>query len=136
MSVRRSRPREVRRGTTGSSRRIRSSRLRSGRPCARLQGTLLAMGEITLAVVPSATPGDADAFVLDGLCIALTKMLDMPVHGMACRSYQDLANELEMGRVDYAWMSPTLMLLTAEHIQLRPLLSAVRGDLTTYRSAL
>ncbi len=94
------------------------------------------MGEITLAVVPSATPGDADAFVLDGLCIALTKMLDMPVHGINCRSYQDLATELEMGRVDYAWMSPTLMLLTAEHIQLRPLLSAVRDDRTTYCSAL
>lgn len=94
------------------------------------------MGEITLAVVPSSTPGDASGFVLDGLCIALTKMLDTPVHGINSRSYQDLATELEMGRVDYAWMSPTLMLLTAEHIQLRPLLSAVRDDRTTYCSAL
>ncbi|HSD88700.1 MAG TPA: PhnD/SsuA/transferrin family substrate-binding protein [Kofleriaceae bacterium] len=93
------------------------------------------MGEITLAVVPSSTPGDS-RLVLDGLCVALTKLLDTPVHGINSRSYQDLAAELEKGRVDYAWMSPTLMLLTAEHIQLRPLLSAVREETTEYCSAL
>jgi phosphonate transport system substrate-binding protein len=94
------------------------------------------MGEITLAVVPSSTPGDDSRFVLDGLCVALTKLLDVPVSGINSRSYQDLAAELEKGRVDYAWMSPTLMLLTSEHIQLRPLLSAVRDGTTEYCSAL
>ncbi|HUS27243.1 MAG TPA: PhnD/SsuA/transferrin family substrate-binding protein [Kofleriaceae bacterium] len=94
------------------------------------------MAEITIAVVPSATPGDDSGFVLDGLCVALTKLLDVPVSGINSRSYQDLAAELEKGRVDYAWMSPTLMLLTAEHIQLRPLLSAVRNGSTEYCSAL
>jgi phosphonate transport system substrate-binding protein len=94
------------------------------------------MGEITLAVVPSSTAGDESGFVLDGLCVALTKLLDMPVSGINSRSYQDLASELEKGRVDYAWMSPTLMLLTAEHIQLRPLLSAVRNGTTEYSSAI
>jgi phosphate/phosphite/phosphonate ABC transporter binding protein len=93
------------------------------------------MGAITLAVMPSATPGDS-RFALDSLCVALTKLLDTPVHGINSASYQDLANELEKDRVDYAWMSPTLMMLTNERIQLRPLLSAVRYGRTEYASAL
>ena len=93
------------------------------------------MGAITLALVPSSTPGDS-RFALDGLCVALTKLLDTPVHGINSASYQDLAGELEKDRVDYAWMSPTLMLLTNERIQLRPLLSAVRNDRTEYNAAL
>ena len=91
------------------------------------------MGEITFAVVPSTTPGDA-RLALDSLCIALTKLLDTPVHGINCGSYSELALELEKDRVDYAWMSPTLMILTNENIQLRPLLTAVRDDRTDYRS--
>jgi phosphate/phosphite/phosphonate ABC transporter binding protein len=94
------------------------------------------MGGITLGVVPSSTAGDESRFVLDGLCVALTKLLDMPVSGINSATYQDLASEMEKGRVDYAWMSPTLMLLTAEHIQLRPLLSAVRDGTTEYCAAL
>jgi len=93
------------------------------------------MGAITLAVVPSATPGDS-RLALDNLCIALTKLLDMPVHGINSASYQDLAAELEKDRADYAWMSPLLMVLTDEKIQLRPLLSAVRDERTEYCSAL
>ena len=93
------------------------------------------MAGITLALVPSSTPGDSP-FVLDALCIALTKLLDTPVHGINSGSYQDLANELEKDRVDYAWMSPTLMLLTNERIQLRPVLSAVRNGRTEYSAAL
>jgi len=93
------------------------------------------MGAITLAVVPSSTPGDS-RFALDGLCIALTKLLDTPVHGINSASYQDLAAELEKDRVDYAWMSPTLMMYTNERIQLRPLLTAVRNDSTEYNAAL
>lgn len=93
------------------------------------------MGAITLAVVPSSTPGDS-RFALDALCVALTKLLDTPVDGINSASYEDLANELEKGRVDYAWMSPTLMMLTNERIQLRPLLSAVRNDRVDYCAAL
>ena len=85
--------------------------------------------------MPSSTPGDS-RLVLDGLCVALTKLLDVPVSGINSASYQDLASELEKGRVDYAWMSPTLMLLTSERIQLRPLLSSVRDNTTEYCSAL
>ncbi|HEY5925765.1 MAG TPA: PhnD/SsuA/transferrin family substrate-binding protein [Kofleriaceae bacterium] len=93
------------------------------------------MGEITLAVVPSSTPGDA-RLALDSLCIALTRLLDTPVHGINCATYSDLAQELEKDRVDYAWMSPTLMILTNENIQLRPILSAMRDDRTDYRAVL
>ena len=90
------------------------------------------MGAITLAVMPSSTPGDS-RLALDQLCIALTKLLDIPVHGINSASYPDLAAELEKDRVDYAWMSPTLMILTNEKIQLRPLLSAVRDDRTQHQ---
>lgn len=93
------------------------------------------MGAITLAVVPSATPGDS-RLALDALCIALTRLLDTPVHGINSASYADLAAELEKDRVDFAWMSPLLMVLTDENIKLTPLLSAVRDDVTEYRSAL
>lgn len=93
------------------------------------------MGAITLALVPSSTPGDS-RFALDALCVALTKLLDTPVHGINSASYQDLASEMEKDRVDYAWMSPTLMMLTNERIQLRPLLSAVRDGRTSYHAAL
>src|SRR6478609_4448713 len=93
------------------------------------------MGAITLALVPSSTPGDS-RFALDALCVTLTKLLDTPVHGINSASYQDLADELEKDRVDYAWMSPTLMLLTNERIQLKPLLSSVRNGRTDYASAL
>jgi phosphonate transport system substrate-binding protein len=93
------------------------------------------MSAITLALVPSSTPGDA-RFALDGLCVALTKLLDMPVHGINSASYEDLASELEKDRVDYAWMSPTLMMLTNERIQLQPLLSAVRKGRTEFDAAL
>jgi phosphonate transport system substrate-binding protein len=93
------------------------------------------MGAITIAVVPSSTPGDA-RLALDSLCIALTKLLDRPVDGINCASYSDLARELETDRVDYAWMSPTLMILTSENIQLQPLLSAVRNDRTAYNACM
>jgi len=93
------------------------------------------MGAITLALVPSATPGDS-RFALDALCVALTKLLDTAVDGINCASYQDLANELEKDRVDFAWMSPTLLMLTNERIQLHPLLSAVRYGRSDYASAL
>jgi phosphate/phosphite/phosphonate ABC transporter binding protein len=93
------------------------------------------MGAITLAVVPSSTPGDARQ-ALDALCGALAKLLATPVQGINCASYSELALELERDRVDYAWMSPTLMILTNENIQLRPLLSAVRDDRTDYRACM
>jgi phosphonate transport system substrate-binding protein len=93
------------------------------------------MGAITLAVVPSSTPGDS-RLALDALCVALTRILDAPVHGINSRSYGDLADEMAKDRVDYAWMSPTLMILTDEKIQLRPLLTAVRNDHVEFCAAL
>lgn len=93
------------------------------------------MGAITLAVVPSSVPGDS-RFALDALCIALTKLLDTPVHGINSVGYQELASELEKDRVDYAWMSPSLMLFTNERIQLRPLLTSVRNERAEYNAAI
>ena len=93
------------------------------------------MSSITLAVVPSSTPGDRRA-ALDAVCDALAKILEIRVRGAMPATYAELASELEKDRVQYAWMSPTLMVLTSEQVKLQPLLSAVRGDTMEYRSAL
>jgi phosphate/phosphite/phosphonate ABC transporter binding protein len=92
------------------------------------------MPHITLAVVPSATPGDAHA--LERLCGVLGEMLDTSVRGVQPESYSALTTELEMDRVQYAWMSPALVVLASEKLRITPLLSAVREDRTDYASAL
>jgi len=89
---------------------------------------------ITLAVVPSATPGDAGA--LERLCDALAAILDVPVRGARPESYSALVGELEMDRVQYAWMPPALVAIASEKLRVAPLLSAVRGERTDYASAL
>jgi phosphonate transport system substrate-binding protein len=93
------------------------------------------MPPITLAVVPSVTPGDSRA-ALDALCAALGSILDTPVRSAQPASYGELALELEKDRVQFAWMPPVLLVLTDERIRIRPLVSAVRGDRTDYRSVL
>jgi phosphate/phosphite/phosphonate ABC transporter binding protein len=90
---------------------------------------------ITLAVVPSSLPGDRRA-ALEALCTALGKILGSQVIANIPASYAELATSLEHDRVQYAWMSPALMVLTNERIQLAPLLSAVRNERTDYRSVL
>lgn len=90
---------------------------------------------ITLAVVPSATPGDSRV-ALEAVCKALGELLGREIRAANPASYSALAGELERDRVQYAWMSPALVVLTEERIHLRPLLSAVRGERTDYRSAL
>ncbi|MDX2086716.1 MAG: PhnD/SsuA/transferrin family substrate-binding protein [Kofleriaceae bacterium] len=90
---------------------------------------------ITLAVVPSATPGDHRAALAE-LCDALGVVLRDRVTAFHPASYMDLVDALQKDRVQYAWMSPALVVLAGEHIQLRPLLSAVRDNLTSYRAAL
>jgi ABC-type phosphate/phosphonate transport system substrate-binding protein len=94
-----------------------------------------AMPSITLAVVPSATPGDSRT-ALGELCKALGKLLDATVTCIHPETYSDLTSELEKDRVQYAWMSPALLVMAGEHIQLRPLLSAERHGSTEYCGAL
>lgn len=93
------------------------------------------MAPITLAVVPSSTPGDSKA-ALAGVCGALTKLLGTTVTAYHPETYSELTAALEKDRVQYAWMSPALVVMTGEHMQLTPLLSAVRGERTDYCSAL
>ncbi len=93
------------------------------------------MAPVTLAVVPSATPGNSRV-ALDAVCDALGTILGSPVVAATPDSYPALADALLRDRVQYAWMSPALMVLTEERIRLRPLLSAVRGDRTDYCAAL
>lgn len=94
------------------------------------------MSPITLAVVPSATPGDSDLGALTRLCSELGKLLDTQVRGVHPESYSALASELERDRVQYAWMPPALVVLASEDVRIQPLLTAVRGDRTDYHSAL
>ena len=94
------------------------------------------MPPITLAVVPSATDGNAHAQALERLCDALGQLLDVGVRGVQPESYSALTTELEMDRVQYAWMSPALVVLASEKLRITPLLSAVREERTEYSSAL
>ena len=90
---------------------------------------------ITLAVVPSATPGDSRA-ALEDLCGRLSRMLDTQVTGIHPDSYSDLQSQLEKDRAQYAWMPPALIVLGSEKLRLEPLLSSVREDKTEYRSVI
>ena len=90
---------------------------------------------ITLAVVPSATPGDSRA-ALSALCEELAKLLGTDVSCLHPGTYDELTSALEKDRVQYAWMSPAQMVMAGEHFQLRPLLSAVRNERTDYCSVL
>src|SRR5438874_5944269 len=94
------------------------------------------MAPITLAVVPSATPGDSDLGALTRLCAEISKLLDTQVRGVHPESYGALASELEKDRVQYAWMPPALVVLASEDVRIQPLLSAIRGDRTDYHAAL
>jgi len=91
--------------------------------------------EVTLAVVPSGTPGDRRV-ALDALCAALGKLVGRPVVGVLAPSYAALAAGLERDQIQYAWMSPALVVLTEEQIKLQTLLVAVRNERTDYCSAL
>lgn len=93
------------------------------------------MSGIALAVVPSVTPGDSRAALAE-LCGRLGKLLSTTVTCFHPQSYGELTDALAKDRVQYAWMSPAQMVMAGEHIQLRPLLSAVRNERTDYCSAL
>ena len=53
---------------------------------------------LTLAVVPSSTPGDRQA-ALDALCGALAALVGRPIRGVLAASYQALATALERDQV-------------------------------------
>ncbi|HSN25804.1 MAG TPA: hypothetical protein VLT45_05945, partial [Kofleriaceae bacterium] len=72
---------------------------------------------ITLAVI-GATP---DA--LAPLCRELTKLVGDEVTSTHPATYAELASAFEKDRVQYAWMSPSLLVLTDENTRLTPLLS-------------
>lgn len=93
------------------------------------------MGGITLAVVPSATPGDSRA-ALTELCVELTKLLGRTCTCLHPETYGELTAALERDRVQYAWMSPAQLVLAGENFRLTPLLSAVRNERTDYCSTL
>lgn len=93
------------------------------------------MPSITLAVVPSATPGDSRA-ALAGLCAMIGRQLGKKVRPYHPESYSELTSAIERDRVQFAWMSPAQMVMAGEHVRLVPLLSAVRNERTDYCSAL
>jgi phosphonate transport system substrate-binding protein len=93
------------------------------------------VGGITLAVVPSATPGDSRA-ALTELCGELTKLLGRTCTCLHPATYGELTDALERDRVQYAWMSPAQLVLAGENIRLTPLLSAVRNEKTDYCATL
>lgn len=90
---------------------------------------------MTLAVVPSATPGDSRVALAE-LCAALGRLLGKQVTALHPDTYGALTDLFEKGRIDYAWMSPAQMVMAGEHMRLVPLLSAVRNEKTDYSSVL
>lgn len=90
---------------------------------------------ITLAVVPSTTPGNSPE-ALEALCREIGKLVDQPVRSAHPASYAELASELEKDRVQYAWMPPALLVLTDENTRITPLLSTIRDDAVEYCAAL
>ena len=85
---------------------------------------------ITLAVI-GATP---DA--LAPLCRELAPLVRDEVTSVHPASYAELAAAFEKDRVQYAWMSPALLVLTDENTRLTPLLSSVRNDQIEYRAGI
>src|SRR5258706_3588501 len=90
---------------------------------------------LTLAVVPSATPGDSRA-ALEDVCARISSLLDTQIVGMHPESYSDLQSQLEKDRVQYAWMPPALIVLGNERLRLESLLSSVREERTEHRSVI
>jgi len=90
---------------------------------------------ITLAVVPSTTPGNSPE-ALEALCREIGKLVDDTVVSAHPAPYAELASGLEKDRVQYAWMSPALLVLTDENTRITPLLTAVRNDQVEFRSVL
>jgi phosphonate transport system substrate-binding protein len=90
---------------------------------------------ITLAVVPSTTPGNSPQ-ALEALCRELGKLIGDTVCTAHPATYAELASGLERDRVQYAWMSPSLLVLTDENTRITPLLSAVRNFQVDYRGVL
>jgi phosphonate transport system substrate-binding protein len=89
--------------------------------------------QLTLAVVPSLADSQS---TLSALCTALGEILREPIGAAWPRTYAGLSAALELDRVQFAWMSPALVVLTEERVRLRPLLSSVRNGSTTYCSTL
>jgi phosphate/phosphite/phosphonate ABC transporter binding protein len=90
---------------------------------------------VTLGIVPSVLPDRAEA-ALENLTSHLSDALGVPVTGVEAESYGALVSELERDRIQFAWMPPALLVLAEERLELRPLVSAVRGDRTAYRAVL
>jgi phosphonate transport system substrate-binding protein len=90
---------------------------------------------LTLAVVASATSGDQRA-ALDDVCGRLASALGVKLRGAIATSYGELLRGFETDRIQYAWMSPALLVLGSEQLRLDPLLSAIREDRTEYRAVL
>jgi phosphate/phosphite/phosphonate ABC transporter binding protein len=95
----------------------------------------VSLSPITLAVVPSATPGDSRA-ALAAVCTELGTLLGTEVRGDNPASYEALIAGMQKDQIQFAWMSPALCVLSERHLRLRPVLSAVRGDRVEYCSAL
>jgi phosphonate transport system substrate-binding protein len=90
---------------------------------------------IIFGLVPSVNP-DSAAGALEDLATHLGETISAEVSGRILQNPDQLVAEMERDRVHVAWMSPALLVLAEEHIQLRPIVSTVRGDKTAYRAVM
>lgn len=91
---------------------------------------------LTFGLVPF-TDSDAVREVLDAFCALLGRLAGASIAAHRASSPTALAAAVRSGRVDVAWMSPSLLVLLSEGPgELWPLASSVRGGVEAYHAAL
>lgn len=73
---------------------------------------------------------------LEQFCAALSAAIGIGVEGVGVWYYHRLVEALDQGHVDVAWLSPILAAQTALRGVASPLVIPVRGDVTSYSTAL
>jgi phosphate/phosphite/phosphonate ABC transporter binding protein len=90
---------------------------------------------LTFAFVPSIADPQLDDKI-EHLAGFLSEDVGQPVTGKRADSYNQVVDDLQCDRVQFAWMPPVLQVLAEERVALTPLCSAVREGRTRYHSAL
>lgn len=93
------------------------------------------MSPIRFGLVP--TSGDARTHsMIDSLVAMLSKETSLAIEPMVATSPEELATALATGQVQFAWTSPTLLLLSSALSSVIPLLSSVRQSVAFFHAIL
>lgn len=90
---------------------------------------------LTYGVVPT-TDDEESVALLEGFCALLSMHAQVVVKPFRASSPEELAAAFGAGRIDLAWCSPSLYLVSEAFSSARPLVCSVREGLTGYHSVL